>query len=310
MREEYERTVQEIEADTYLPLTNQVIHWPRRNTLCLPVFQDQNKKVDTLGQCGDGDKGDGSMSSSASRPCESPNILNWEPSGSETEIQTAMTSIEVGETRIGATKLASTSDLQPESLQPGSPPFLERMSLSTLPEVQETCRPLHNTEPQASTLPFPATHSSAREQPENLPLSPCAKLSASVIDQPQWRSGIPLFETAVGSWLELPEPTLSDLPQDRESLTKLKAQLAMELLWIKQAIASRQNVNISVQQATATICCILVSHPPPTCFFGTRFAGHYCIFYQSHALYASMLLIYMLICYPAYWKTARRCLPP
>ena len=23
----------------------------------------------------------------------------------------------------------------------------------------------------------------------------------------------------------------------------------------------------------ATICCILVSHPPPACFFGTRFAG-------------------------------------
>ena len=245
--------MQEIEADSYLPLTNQVIHWPRRNALCFPVFQDQNEKVDTLGQCGDGDKGDGSISSSASSPCESPNILSLEPSGSETEIRTVMTSIEVGETHIGAAKLTSTSNLQPESLQPGSPPFLERMSLSTLPEVQETCRPFHNTdEPQASTLPFPATHSSAREQPENLPLSPCAKLSASVVDQPQWRSGIPLLETdaTVGSWLELPEPTLSDLPQDRESLTKLKAQLAMELLWIKQAIASRQNVIISCDNAT------------------------------------------------------------
>ena len=256
VREEYERTVQEIEADSYLPLTNQVIHWPRRNALCFPVFQDQNEKVDTLGQCGDSDKRDGSMNSSASSPCESPNILNLEPSGSETEIRTAMTSIEVGETHIGATKLASTSNLQPESLQPRSPPFLERMSFSTLPEVQETCRPLHNTdEPQASTLPFSATRSSPRAQPENLPLSSCAKLSASVIDQPQWRSdGIPLLETdAVGSWLELPKPTLSDLPQDRESLTKLKAQLAMELLWIKQAIASRQNVSISVvtvQQTT------------------------------------------------------------
>ena len=36
------------------------------------------------------------------------------------------------------------------------------------------------------------------------------------------------------------------------------------------------------------IYCILVSHPPPACFFGTRFAG---IIVRSRALYASMLLI-------------------
>ena len=27
--------------------------------------------------------------------------------------------------------------------------------------------------------------------------------------------------------------------------------------------------------ARATICCVLVSHIPPACFFDTRFAGHY-----------------------------------
>ena len=27
--------------------------------------------------------------------------------------------------------------------------------------------------------------------------------------------------------------------------------------------------------ASATICCILVSHIPPACFFDTRFAAHY-----------------------------------
>ena len=251
--------MQEIETDSCLPLTNQVIHWPRKNALCFPVFQDQNERVETSGQCGDGGEGDGSRSSSDSRPCQSPNILNLEPSDSETEIQTVMSSIEMGKTQIGATKLASSlqaESLQPGSLQPGSPLFLEGMSLSILPKVQETCGPLPSTdEPQMSAFRFPSTSSAAREQP-NLPLSPCAKPSAS---EPQLRSGTPLLETdvAVGRWLELPEPTLSDLPQDRESLTRLKAQLAMELLWIKQAIASRQNVSISVvtmQQSTVNLC--------------------------------------------------------
>ena len=34
-----------------------------------------------------------------------------------------------------------------------------------------------------------------------------------------------------------------ELPKSREGLKELRAQLSMELLWIKQAIASRQNVS-------------------------------------------------------------------
>ena len=46
-----------------------------------------------------------------------------------------------------------------------------------------------------------------------------------------------------------------------------------------------------LQVSKVTICCkLLVSHPPPACFFGTRFAGRYCIFYRSRTQYASMLL--------------------
>ena len=52
------------------------------------------------------------------------------------------------------------------------------------------------------------------------------------------------------------------------------------------------------------ICCIIVSHPPPTYFFGTCVTGHYCKFC---ALYVPMLLIYMLICYSVNCKTAKRC---
>ena len=40
---------------------------------------------------------------------------------------------------------------------------------------------------------------------------------------------------------------LEPLPRDREALLELRSQLTMELLWIKQAIASRQEVNQSLQ---------------------------------------------------------------
>ena len=38
-------------------------------------------------------------------------------------------------------------------------------------------------------------------------------------------------------------PLMSELPTDREGLLQLKSQLSMELLWIKQAITSRQQVS-------------------------------------------------------------------
>ena len=44
----------------------------------------------------------------------------------------------------------------------------------------------------------------------------------------------------------------------------------------------------------ATVCCISSFSSPPTCFFGTRFTAHYCIFYRSHALYGSLLLLSVL----------------
>lgn len=59
----------------------------------------------------------------------------------------------------------------------------------------------------------------------------------------------------------------------------------------------------------ATICPVAYfSHFLPSCSLGTRFAGRYCVFYRSRALYASM--IYMLICYSVNCKTAKRCFTP
>lgn len=43
-----------------------------------------------------------------------------------------------------------------------------------------------------------------------------------------------------------PESELPELPRDRESLLGLRSQVAMELVWIKQAIASRQKVSSAV----------------------------------------------------------------
>ncbi len=40
-----------------------------------------------------------------------------------------------------------------------------------------------------------------------------------------------------------------ELPESREGLLELRAQLSMELLWVKQAIASRQEVSVLVESS-------------------------------------------------------------
>ena len=56
------------------------------------------------------------------------------------------------------------------------------------------------------------------------------------------------------SYKHLLESLPSELPRERESLVDLQTQLAMELLWLKQAIASRQDVSGSWY---------LIGPPPP-----------------------------------------------
>lgn len=51
------------------------------------------------------------------------------------------------------------------------------------------------------------------------------------------------------------EYLLKSLPNEREALLELKSQLTMELLWIKQAIASRQEVCVRL---STELCAVLI----------------------------------------------------
>lgn len=62
-------------------------------------------------------------------------------------------------------------------------------------------------------------------------------------EQPMWNSEVCLcFPVFKAEYMHINTSVSTDLPDDRKSLIQLRQQLAMELVWIKQAIASRQKV--------------------------------------------------------------------
>jgi len=258
VREEYERTVQEIRTGSSLPLANQVIHCPKKNALCYPVFKDRVEEMsEHHAHSYHGREGTKSSAvSDAASPGmhESSNILNLETSvacGDVAEIQPTITVSGHGLDIGAATQRESASDVHSES-----PLSSEKTSLSTLLDSQGAGSLVYNTD-QSQTSTLPSSTASVNEQFEKQPplvqnqsppLLTSVPVPATVAvsdSQPHWKSAVSQLEgdTVDEHCLELSGPAFSDLPQDRKSLMELRAQLSVELLWIKQAIASRQNVS-------------------------------------------------------------------
>lgn len=258
VREEYERTVQEIRTGSSLPLANQVIHWPKKNALCYPVFKDRVEEIsEHHAHSYHGREGTRSSAvSDAVSPGmhESSTILNSETSvacGDVAEIQPTITVSGHGLDIGAATQHESASDVHSES-----PPSSEKTSLSTLLDSQGAGSLVYNTD-QSQTSTLPSSTASVNEQFEKQPplvqnqsppLLTSVPVPATVAvsdSQPHWKSAVSQLEgdTVDEHCLELSGDAFSDLLQDRKSLMELRAQLSVELLWIKQAIASRQNVS-------------------------------------------------------------------
>ena len=255
VREEYERTAQEIRTGSCLPLANQVVHWPKKNALCYPVFNDRVEEISehhVHGYCGrEGNKS--SALSNTSSPGRDE-LSNTEPPiacDGKAEFQPTLTESGHGLQIRAAAKHTSAS-----VVLFGSPP---QSSLSTLLDSQGECRLVFNPDQrETSSLPSTTVNSSSindqfakqpplvqDRSPHIIPSVPLPCITTAADSQPHLKSGVPQLEgdTVDESWLGSFRPTVSDLPQDRESLMELRAQLAVELLWIKQAIASRQNVS-------------------------------------------------------------------
>ena len=78
--------------------------------------------------------------------------------------------------------------------------------------------------------------STPNHSPQNLVTSKDIPISSPAESRPHQADNVRVDESSLNCLIE-------PLPRDREALLELRAQLALELLWIKQAIASRQEVS-------------------------------------------------------------------
>ncbi len=90
----------------------------------------------------------------------------------------------------------------------------------------------------ASSLEEGALHSEPTHQ-----LRTESSADQSQSDDPLWPCDFAAIPEGYHHLLEsMSDPVPSELPREREGLLQLRARLSMELLWLKQAIASRLNV--------------------------------------------------------------------
>ena len=85
-----------------------------------------------------------------------------------------------------------------------------------------------------STQNFPT--SNPNHSPQNVVVSKNTLISSPADSRPHQADDVQFDESSMNCLIE-------PLPRDREALLELRSQLALELLWIKQAIASRQEVS-------------------------------------------------------------------
>ena len=270
MREEYEKTVQEIESDLTLPQCS--VRWPRTNRLCFPVFEhtqlplhDEDREEPgspngvksqpvvlhtTDPSCATltGDQGGeqdvvrdsavgGRPPSPPPRPrgdvtCTPSNAHSLpDPQDSETGGQ-----IKDGGSEVGSGTLDETVE---DGVSPSNVNMLHDNGRERLPATTKQ-RPMSSSPAALKDIERETTGQRSKSS------SPAVVLKDSDSTGKQWRLGVPDLDSVEGyhQLLESLGPIPSELPQSREGLVELRTQLAMELLWIKQAITSRQSVSI------------------------------------------------------------------
>lgn len=213
VREEYEKTVKEIEGG------ESSIRWPRRGTLCFPVFAEPGEEVVTPDQ-------DESLSSG--------------------QLQTdtpALPHTPVTMEDVSKVCLSSLSSM----LSSGNSPDKDGGCVQQFTGTDST--------KEVRTLTFPHSHQ---------PVSECGVERGDELEPLQSRTNEATStqngtnESQKSSQCEMSEgrdmlielllesePLVGDnFPKDKCSLLELRSQTAMELAWLKQAIASRRKVSV------------------------------------------------------------------
>ena len=203
VREEYEKTVKEIEGCTSLESR---VSWPRPGTLCYPVFSEPGETLTH-----DQDR----ILSNPQPPTEAP--------------VTAMEDL----SKLSLTSLSSTSSADNTPNKNGD---------RTEEYTEESCEPEALSSPIS---PQPVSECLIEREEKSLPSLVTA--AASIQDstngsdkcQHELEGRDMLVELLLNS-----EPLVDSFPRDKQSLLELGSQTAMELAWVRQAIASRQKASL------------------------------------------------------------------
>ena len=205
VREEYEKTVREIEGCTSL---ESHVSWPRPGTLCYPVFSEPGEPLTH-------DQDRSLFSEQPQPPTEAP--------------VTAMDDI------LSLTSLSSSS------------------SADNTPNKNEDCTEDYtkeSCEPEALSSSISPQAVSERviergDKPPPLLTAAAASIQDSTNGSEKCQHDLSEGRNVLLELLLNSEPLVADsFPRDKQSLLELRSQTAMELAWLRQAIASRQKASL------------------------------------------------------------------
>ena len=229
VRQEYQRVACEIECGNESTLACPDIQWPSDNRLCFPLHLDSSVSVtenlvqgvlrtEQLSEKGEG-LNDGPISHSQVSSLDSEDGAAGKGHGSRS------TSVEDG-------AVIKTDFCLPDSGVEQHSPAGEEAN------TQTTCLPICPTSSvlsQSGSLCSTLGDGHADREP------PCSASPSSSYSSLDAKAGP---EECVRTWWSSTGPVASnlqaELPRNRKELLEVRTQLVMELLWIKQAISSRQ----------------------------------------------------------------------
>ena len=214
VREEFARVAVELEAGCRLPEEPLCLEWPLEGVLCFPVFRETggSRDVQEDRRPGRGDlTSDDSMQDGRTATNQELHVTDETPVAIVTEGQLA----------------------------------------APVPAEERSCEPQERTQSDPRSYPSPTAQPSLQPLSAQMQSSSATLLSRTAdIDTAEEytnpagmgakRLAMDSQAGASGSYGHSLGP---ELPSDQESLLELRTQVAMELVWIKQAIASRQKVS-------------------------------------------------------------------
>ena len=262
------------------PLTNSTIHWPKKEQLCFPVFVQGRESNET---CADRTAPSGGLQLQRSRISEPRDSTVGCPRALETcphllpevvssrtpsplEFQ-SLSSLSSSSPALSPVEALNVVGKEGEAMAPPEHSTPSHSAPRDLPNTTISSSTQPESPPPSSPIDMNSVHSPSPGQPvSQLMSSPSSSLSDEhSIEPPSPRQPASPHATQTsvrggesvhreqlasddtledcGDMLSSGPAVRMSFPRDRSELLELRGQLVMELVWLRQAIASRQSVS-------------------------------------------------------------------